>query len=65
MSDKPRGRVAVTLRETEAAILTLPNGDEVEVYVSRLEGGSGHEPRVRLSIEAPKEVGIRRRERSG
>lgn len=56
-----RGRVAITLHKQGRVLLTLPDGDHVEIYVSDVQAGR-QKPRVRLAIDAPLDVRVTRPE---
>jgi len=49
--------ITLSRKENESIICTLPNGDEVEMLVTQIDGNQ-----ARISIDAPDEVFILREE---
>lgn len=49
--------LSLTRKQNESIICTLPNGDEIEILVTQINGNQ-----VRISIDAPNDILIMREE---
>lgn len=63
MAETEMGHLTLERRPVEVIVLTLPDGRLVRLVLLGVDRPEGHERRVRLGVEAPRDVPVGRPDR--